>query len=185
MKPHLLILPGLGDSSENHWQSFWLKKFTNATKVIQNDWNEPKLELWIEKLNEAIQKLDSPTILVAHSLAVSLVLHWTTTNSNSNITGALLVAPADVDSPDHTPETIRNFAPIPITKLHFPAIVVTSENDPYISAERAAYLAKMWGSDFVNIGRKGHINSDSNLEYWPEGQAILQELIAKIAALKP
>jgi predicted alpha/beta hydrolase family esterase len=107
-------------------------------------------------------------------------MHWASVNSNPNVIGALLVAPADVDSPEHTPETIWNFSPIPLSKLPFPSIVVSSENDPYISVQRAEYFAKMWGSDFINIGQKGHINSESNLEFWEEGQSILQQLIDKI-----
>jgi predicted alpha/beta hydrolase family esterase len=46
--------------------------------------------------------------------------------------------------------------------------------------ERTQYLAKIWGSDFVNIGQKGHINSESNLEFWEEGQMLLQQLINRI-----
>jgi len=179
MEIELLIIPGLGDSGENHWQSYWLKKYKNATKVVQDNWDKPQREDWLSKLNESIVKLDKPTIIVAHSLAVSLVMHWLSSNNNSNIIGALLVAPADVDSPEHTPEIIWNFSPIPLSKLDFPSIVVTSENDPYISSQRAEYLAKMWGSDFINIGQKGHINSESNLEFWDEGQILLQQLIDK------
>ncbi|MNL75305.1 hypothetical protein D3C87_2010880 [compost metagenome] len=66
--------------------------------------------------------------------------------------------------------------------LTFPSIVISSENDPYISIERAEYLAQQWGSDFVNVGQKGHINSESNLDYWEEGQAVLEQLIQKIKA---
>lgn len=178
MEPNLLILTGLGDSGENHWQSYWLRKFENSTKLIQDNWEEPQLKNWLINLNETIEKKDTPTILVAHSLAVSMVMHWASANRNQNIIGALLVAPADVDSPEHTPEVTWNFAPIPKLKLNFPSIVISSENDPYISIERAEYLAK-WGSDFINIGEKGHINSESNLEYWEEGQLILQQLINK------
>jgi predicted alpha/beta hydrolase family esterase len=58
--------------------------------------------------------------------------------------------------------------------------VVCSENDPYIDLERAHYLAEKWESELINIGKKGHINSSSNLEYWEEGQQILQQLINKI-----
>jgi predicted alpha/beta hydrolase family esterase len=180
MEIKLLIIPGLGDSGEDHWQSYWLKKYKNSTKVVQDNWNEPLKEEWLERLNNAMEKLDGPTILVAHSLAVSLVMHWAANNSNPNVVGALLVAPADVDSAEHTPEKIRNFSPIPTSKLGFPSIVVTSENDPYISSQRAGYFSKMWGSDFINIGQKGHINSESNLDFWEEGQLILQQLIAKI-----
>ena len=182
MEPKLLILPGLGDSGEKHWQSYWLRKFENSSKLIQDNWDEPVLKDWLHNLNEAILKLDSPTILVAHSLAVSMVMHWASANSNPNIAGALLVAPADVDSSEHAPEVIWNFAPIPTMPLTFPSIVISSENDPYISIERAEYLAQQWGSDFVNVGQKGHINSESNLDYWEEGQAVLEQLIQKIKA---
>lgn len=180
MEAKLLILAGLGDSGEKHWQSYWLRKFTNSSKLVQENWEEPLLEDWLSNLTEAISKLDSPTILVAHSLAVSLVSHWANENNNKNIVGAFLVAPADVDSPVHTPETIWNFAPIPTKKLQFPSVVITSSNDPYISVERAAYFAEVWGSDFVNVGEKGHINSESNLEFWEEGQLILKQLLQKI-----
>lgn len=180
MDIQLLILPGLGDSNEKHWQTFWHKKFKNSVRLVQDNWDEPIREEWLIRLNEAISKLTSPTLLVAHSLAVSLVLHWAKENSNKNIIGALLVAPADVDSPQHTPECVRNFSPMPIYQLPFPSIVVASENDPYASFERKQFFAKKWGSELVNVGQLGHINSDCELEYWEEGQAILKQLISKI-----
>lgn len=180
METKILILPGLGNSGDKHWQTFWHKKFENSTRVVHDNWDEPVREEWLERLNEEIAKLDTPTILVAHSLAVSLVLHWAQTNNNPNVIGALLVAPADVDSTEHTPDCIRSFSPMPLYKLPFPSIVVASENDPYATFERKQYFAKMWGSDFVNVGQQGHINSDSDLKYWEEGQLILQELIEKI-----
>ena len=181
METNLLLLPGLGNSGEKHWQTFWHEKFKNSKRIIQDNWDEPIREDWIARLKEEVQKLKGPTILVAHSLAVSLVLHWASSNNDKNIVGALLVAPADVDSREHTPEIIRNFSPMPIIKLPFPSIVVASENDPYASFERKKYFAEQWGSDFVNVGQQGHINSDSDLKYWEEGQLILQQLIAKVS----
>ncbi|WP_432220998.1 RBBP9/YdeN family alpha/beta hydrolase [Flavobacterium sp. TMP13] len=180
MKPHLLVLSGLGNSGEQHWQTYWQKLYANSSKVQQQNWDEPQLKDWLYALDESITKLDQPTVLVAHSLAVSLVLHWSKSNANSHIVGALLVAPADVDSPQHTPDCIRNFAPIPMHQLPFPSIVVASENDPYASIARKKEFAEHWGSDFVNVGCKGHINSESNLHFWEEGQEILQQLITKM-----
>src|SRR5690606_5593602 len=116
-------------------------------------------------------------ILVAHSLAVSLVLHWAERQHSTNIKGALLVAPADVDSPAHTPDVVRGFAAMPTSKLPFPSIVVASANDTFVTLDRARYFAEHWGSEFINIGSKGHINSASNLRYWEEGQMILQKLL--------
>lgn len=172
----LLIIPGLGDSDEKHWQSYWLRKFDDSVKLIQDSWDEPTPEQWIERLNDTILHLDCPVIIVAHSLGVALVAHWANRYQNANIRGALLVAPADVDSVQHTPEVIRNFAPMPTAKLSFPSIVIASENDAYVDIRRAQYFAAQWGGDFVSIGAKGHINSDSDLQYWEEGQQLLQQL---------
>ncbi|MET4143094.1 alpha/beta hydrolase [Pedobacter sp. UYP1] len=176
METRILIMPGLGGSGENHWQSFWVKSLSNATWLEQENWEEPDLDKWLAQLNATLLKLNGPVILVAHSLAVSLVAHWAVRYSNPNIKGALFVAPADVDSPAHTPDVLRGFAPLPITKLPFPSIVIASENDPYVDLQRAIYFAEQWGSDFVSIGPKGHINSDSELKFWEEGQLILKRL---------
>ena len=180
MQTKLLILAGLGDSGEKHWQSFWQHHFPNTSKVIQNNWEQPDLNDWITTLEKSVSKLDEPTVLVAHSLACSLVAHWSEKHQNPNIIGAFLVAPADVDSAQHTPESIRNFSPIPLQKLPFPSLVVASENDPYASIERKHFFAKNWGSEFRNVGPKGHINSDSNLALWEEGQELLLDFIKKI-----
>lgn len=176
MKTKILIMPGLGGSGEKHWQSFWSKKFDNAIWLEQDNWDEPELEKWLEKLNENLSALNSPVILVAHSLAVSLVAHWAEKHANINIKGALLVAPADVESPLHTPDIIRNFAPIPLSRLPFPSVLVASRNDPFVDVGRAMYFAEQWGSEFIDVGLKGHINSDTDLGLWEEGQLILQRL---------
>jgi predicted alpha/beta hydrolase family esterase len=173
----LLIIPGLGDSGEQHWQSLWLKKFDHSIKVVQDNWDEPTLESWLQTLNETIIRIDAPIVLVAHSLAVSLVAHWAGKFPHGKIKGALLVAPADVDSAEHTPDIVRDFAPMPTSRLPFPSIVVASDNDTFVSLSRAKFFAEKWGSDFVNVGPKGHINSDSNLGLWEEGQNNLIKLM--------
>lgn len=98
----------------------------------------------------------------------------------AKIAGALLVAPADVESSEHTPEETWNFAPIPLNNLKYPSAVITSSNDPYISVERAEFLSKNWGSRFYNVGQKGHLNFASQLGLWKEGQEILETLILSI-----
>lgn len=176
-----LILPGLGDSGPDHWQTYWLTKFPNAVKLVQDDWDEPKLDIWLDRLNETLDTIQSPVILIAHSLAVSLVLHWDKNRGSANhkVVGALLVSPTDVESDDHVPATIRHFAPMPIHKLPFPAIVVASEDDPFVDMERAIYFGSKWGAELVNIGNNGHINSETKLAFWEEGQEILKKLIKK------
>lgn len=176
----LLIIPGLGDSSDGHWQNNWLEHFPNSHKVAQTNWNEPQLEDWLNHLNSAIERVEGPIILVAHSLAVVLIAHWSQKYTNSQIKGALLVAPADVDSSDHTPPETRNFAPIPLHKLCFPSVLITSSDDPYIHIDRAQFLAEKWDSIYYNIGDKGHLNASSQLGSWQEGQEILKDLVKLI-----
>jgi len=184
MKEHvtILVLPGLGGSGDEHWQSHWLNKYKNSVKLVQDNWDKPKLEDWLDKLNNTILELNGPVILVAHSLAVSLVHHWVCKHNHLKVKGALFVAPADVDSPWHTPDIVRGFALMPIKKLDFPSIVVSSTNDEYVSIDRAEYFAKQWQSEFVNIGEKGHINTESNLGPWEEGQIIFERLLETIKA---
>ena len=176
----LLILPGLGDSSPGHWQNNWLDHFPNSKKVIQKNWNQPEVEDWIINLNMAIEPIKGPIILIAHSLSVVVVAHWSLQHYTSQIVGALLVAPADVDSKEHTPAETWNFAPIPLNKLPFPSILVTSANDPYIHTDKAQLLAEKWQSIFYNVGNKGHLNAISNLGLWEEGQEIVASLLKLI-----
>ena len=65
---------------------------------------------------------------------------------------------------------------MPLSLLPFPALVVASSDDFYVTPERAAFFAEKWGAKLVNIGAKGHINAASNLGDWPEGCALLKEL---------
>jgi len=171
-----LILPGLGNSGDNHWQSFWEKKLRNSTRVKQDDWENPKLENWMKNLEKEIERSEEKIIFIAHSLGVSLVLQWAYRNKNNKISGALLVSPSDVDSREHTPEVVRNFSPMPIIKLPFASIVVASENDPYVPIDRARYFAKKWNAEFFNIGKCGHINADSNIGAWEEGLELLRKI---------
>ena len=164
----ILMIPGLSGSGPDHWQTAWENHDPGIQRVEQNNWEEPQLAEWLQTLEEYVTQANSPVILVAHSLGVSLVAHWAK-QANGRIQGALLVAPADVDSPAHTPEILRNFSPIPVEPLPFPSIVIASENDPYVSIERAEHFAQHWGSQFVNVGKLGHINADSKLGLWQDG----------------
>jgi predicted alpha/beta hydrolase family esterase len=91
------------------------------------------------------------------------------------VAGALLVAPPDVERPDAHP-ILRRFAPAPRMTFPFPAIVAASTDDPYAAIARAHGCAARWGADFRDVGALGHINADSGLGEWPEGQAMLVEL---------
>ncbi|TGE07833.1 RBBP9/YdeN family alpha/beta hydrolase [Hymenobacter fodinae] len=172
--PNILIVPGLGNSGPEHWQTYWTQHY-GYPRVQQGNWDNPVLADWVQTLSDAVKAAGPDVILVGHSLGCITIAHLASTASH-RIKGALLVAPADVDRPD-MPAEVMNFAPIPLARLPFPGIVVASTNDEYMTLERAQVLAQAWGSQFVNMGALGHINSDSGLGLWPQGHALLRELV--------
>jgi len=72
---------------------------------------------------------------------------------------------------------LASWLPIPLQALPFKSTLVASQDDPYCSLERALGFAAAWGSRRVDAGAAGHINADSGLGDWPQGQALLNELI--------
>lgn len=177
----VVIVPGLGGSGKAHWQTHLQRSLPNATRVQQDDWERPELTRWVERLAcELETRRDA--ILVAHSLGCPLVAHLALQRPDLSIKGALLVAPADVDSARHTPSQTRGFAPIPLRPLPFRSIVVASTNDPFMEIERARALATTWGADFVNAGAVGHINVEAGFGPWTEGVRMVGALIASADA---
>jgi len=176
----VLILPGYGDSGPDHWQSRWEAADPACHRVVQRDWLLPTLDEWLATLSRHVVECEAPPVLVAHSLGCSLVAHWAKrvgARAGQSAKAALLVAPADVDSPAHTPDEVRGFSPIPLVRFPFPSVVVASTDDPYSTMDRAGLFARAWGSRLVTLARAGHINADSGFREWPEGKALLTELV--------
>jgi len=173
----VLILPGYADSGPDHWQSHWERADPACRRVVQDDWLAPRRPDWLATLERYVAECAAPPVLVAHSLACALAAHWAA-RPGAAARGALLVTPADVDSPLWTPEEVRSFSPIPLARLPFPSIVVASTDDPFASLERATAFAAAWGSRLVTLERAGHVNADTGFGPWPEGKRLLAELVA-------
>ncbi len=176
METIYLTVPGVTNSSPQHWQSLWEKKFPEKFRRIgQTDWDTPVCDDWIARIEAEVQK-ETPAnvVLVAHSLGCTAVAHWAK-RFGTRIKGAFLVAPSDCEAETYNFDT-RGFAPIPLEKLPFPSIVIASTDDEYVSLERAAQFAAAWGSDLVNVGAKGHINAGAGFGEWQEGLELLKKL---------
>lgn len=176
MSIRFLTVPGLASSGPQHWQTIWEQQYPELfDRVQQDNWDWPVKTDWVARLQSDISRLTSPTFLVAHSLGCITVAHWAREHNPGLIQGALLVAPADAELSKRL-NFVVGFTPIPATPFPFKSIVVASTNDRYASIERSRQFAAQWGSDFVNLGKKGHINAVSGLGDWAEGKEILEEL---------
>ena len=171
-KPRVLLLPGWLNSDAAHWQSRW-EALHGYTRVEQDDWTWPRRGDWMARLDEVIQQQDAPVVLVAHSLGCQLVAAWAAHSQHTaRVVAAWLVAPPDTERED-MPPNLFNWRPMVRSKLPFATRVLASSDDPYCTLERAEGLARDWGSEFELVGPLGHINGDSGLGDWTEGQTRL------------
>lgn len=169
------IIPGLGNSGPDHWQTFFENSGPGFHRINQTEWDAPDCSNWISNINKALEGYDPGSIiLIGHSLGCATIAHWAK-QYGKTVKGAMLVAPSDLEAAGYTfPAT--GFNPIPLDQLAFPSVVVASEDDPWVSMERAAYFARCWGSRLVNIGNAGHINAASGYGPWEQGLTILNGL---------
>ena len=174
-----LLVPGGGGSGAEHWHHRWADDLPNCDWIHQQDPSDGTRAEWVETIDGKINESSEPVVLIAHSLACVAVAHWSSTHSGP-VAAALLVAPADIDDDWAEPDSLyKRFQPIPTQPLRFPSVVVSSSNDPFLSVDRALEFSQTWESGFVGIGEHLHIGSDADLGAWPEGRAVLAELLAQ------
>lgn len=171
----ILQLPGWLNSGPAHWQTCWETRHGDE-RVEQADWQWPLRGDWMARLDEVLQADMRPAVLVAHSLGCHLVAAWAAHSQHrARVTGALLVAPPDLEREDMPPAVVRWRPPV-LQPLPFPATLLYSDDDPYCSPARARALGAAWGAAAHSVGAAGHVNGDSGLGDWPAGRAWLDHL---------
>lgn len=163
-----LIVPGLGDSGEGHWQTWLERRLSNASRVIQPEWRSPDLQSWSDRIATAVDACTTPPIVVAHSFGV-LAAVQASRRTRKTIAAALLVAPAD-------PAVFGYDNELPRDALPFPALLVASHSDPWMTFDTAAVWAKRWSARLIDAGDAGHINVDSGHGPWLLGLALIRGL---------
>jgi len=160
-----------------HWQTHWEAKHPDWRRVQQRDFDHPDRDEWVAALDAAVRASVAEPVLAAHSLGCMLVAQWAKATGGRGIAGAFLVAPSDCEAPTY-PIDAGRFKPIPLERFAFPSVLVSSTNDEYVTLDRATQFAQAWGSRLVVIGDAGHINGASGHGPWPEGEAMLREMLS-------
>jgi len=175
MTTQILIAPGYQGSGEQHWQTYWQRENQEYIRIEQRDWSHPDADEWTETMEQYIRKTSGNAVVVAHSLGCLALALWAQKTKQA-IKGALLVAPPN-PADEKLKTVVKGFSPFQPIKLPFKSLVVASTDDPYMPIEQAEALARRWGSSFVNIGAKGHINAQSNLGNWAEGRKFISAVL--------
>jgi predicted alpha/beta hydrolase family esterase len=178
----ILVLPGYANSGPGHWQSRWEAADGAFSRVQMPDWDEAVREQWCSALDAAVAAhadSDGRLLFAAHSLGCLTTAFWALGRASrtnlAKVAGALLVAVPDPQA-QAFPADAHGFDDIPLQSLPFPTIVVASSDDPYGSVDFAQRCATAWGSRWIDIGPRGHINAESGLGDWEEGRRWLASL---------
>ncbi|MEW2486136.1 alpha/beta hydrolase [Streptomyces sp. NPDC048411] len=179
--PTVVIVPGLRDHMSDHWQTILANKLADARTVPPLESDRMNCDAQVAALDEVLSAISGPVVLIAHSAGVMTTAHWAQRHQRP-VKGALLAAPPDFGTPlpegYPTPEALREngWLPAPRTTLPFPSIVAASTNDPLADFNRAADLARAWGSRLVDLGPVGHLNPASGYGEWPRAEEFIREL---------
>ena len=168
----LIIVPGLNNSDQNHWQTLWENSLDTA-RISVAAWHKPDLDKWRYAIKRSLSAQARPSYLIAHSFG-ALAATTVAVEHPEKIAGLFLVAPAD-------PDKFQLSQKLPQSALSVPTHMVASSNDPWLTQSKASRWAARWGASYCVANGKAHINSDSGIGFWAEG---LQELAQFISQSK-
>lgn len=175
--PLVLMVPGRGNSEPEHWQSIIESRLPGVRRVPQDDWNSPSLDQWSSNIDRAVRTLDHPPLLVAHSFGC-LAAAYAQIALGTPVGATLFVTPAD---PQRFGLSFDLFA----KTLARPGVLIASDNDPWLTLEKAERLADDWGVRCVNLGPAGHINVASGHGVWPLGKTLIESMRAQLQCPLP
>lgn len=185
--PTVLIVPGLRDHVQAHWQTLLAQELPRSVTVPPLEHDKLSCPARLDAIGRALEPIAGPVVIVAHSAGCMMVAHWAQ-RSTRPILGAVLAAPADVETPMPAGYPTRDvlaangWLPIPRRCLPFPSILAASSNDPLTPLDRAIGFARDWGSRLVELGPMGHLNPASGHGPWPMARQLIDELLAQAAA---
>ena len=186
IEPTVLIVPGLRDHVEQHWQTILASELLHVAAVPPMGRDALSCLERVEAIEQAANRVQGPLVIVAHSGATIMIAHWAAM-TRRKVLGALLATPPDFERPmpagypSVEQLTQHGWLPVPRKALPFPSIVAASRNDPLAAFDRVTELARNWGSTLVDLGEVGHLNPASGYGRWDR----VHDLIAQVAQLSP
>lgn len=171
---HTVIVPGVGGSEPEHWQSWLQHQLKSCSRVQQQDWNQPVLHEWVQEFVKTVQSIQEPIQIVAHSFGclTAVAAFAQHPKLNQKIKNLVLVAPANparFGSLGFAADRQNNYQPYFYQlQLQVPCQMIISENDPWLGFDEAMQLSKAWKIKPKNLGQVGHINVASGFGPFPE-----------------
>lgn len=169
MRAKTLLLHGWGGSDAPHWQA-WLageiaKDYGTVAFPLLDNPHFPTKNRWMQQVKILLEEF-KPDVVICHSLGCILWLHLCEEGEIDPVKRLLLVAPPRLDL---ELDTIKSFFPVSIPDFLYAddAMLVTSDNDPYMTSLEADALHEELDINRLVLENAGHINTDSGFGEWP------------------
>jgi uncharacterized protein len=165
-----LILHGWGGSDFPHWQSYLAaelaKDYGTVCFPLLEDKDAPKKDIWMNQVL-AILKDFKPDTVVCHSVANTLWFHLCNEEKIEAVETLFLVAPPSLRC---KVAELSTFFPVDIPKSLYAqkVMLITSNDDPYMTQDEASNLAKNLHIKPIVLKNAGHINAASGYGEWRE-----------------
>jgi len=176
----ILVLPGLGGGTEEHWYARWQAGLKTAEWVPMDDWANPTREAYAPAVAAAVAAAPLPVVLVCHGYGAMAAVHAAPSLAAGKVRGAFLAAVPDVEALGGA--VAESFRPVPRDPLPFPSLLLASRDDPHCDFEVAADLAGAWGSRMVDLRESGNVDPDSGHGPWPEGLMTFGKFLQQLNA---
>ena len=182
-RPLMLLVPGHNDAAARRWLADWEHQFPDAARVELGMWEKPHRNTWVNKLNLAIARANRPVVIVAEGLACLAVAWWVEyeqPGADSQIKGALLIDPPEVDRPGSDPR-LAAFTSTPRTAMPFVACVLASRCRGAVALRALRMLARDWDCPFDTIAAASVVSVPSISPVQSLGQRFLSGFLAVAA----
>jgi predicted alpha/beta hydrolase family esterase len=191
-KNRIFIVHGWQDSPEGSWFP-WLK-----AELLKQDFDPrvlemptpiwPQIDTWVKTLAGSVHQPDEQTFLIGHSVGCQTILRYLQgLPEGKTIGGIVLVAgwltlkPAAVE--DEEDKAIADpwlHRPLHWTKItpHVPkAIVIASDNDPYVPMEDQHVFRRQLKAQVIVERDRGHLGGSDGVTQLPSVLRAIQKLL--------
>jgi uncharacterized protein len=160
-------------SDQVHWQTWLADRLKTRGAVVRYptlpDFDLPKLDAWMDVLDEELEHLPSNAVAVCHSLAATLWLHHAARRDDKRVARAVLVAPP---SPDLGMTELADFFPVPldaegVALAATETVLVCSDDDSYFPGGAAQGVGVPLGVETIVVEGGKHLNPEAGFGPWP------------------
>ncbi len=147
------------------------------------DPDKPKIELWVQYIENLVDEPDKNTYFIGHSSGCQAIMRYLEKlPEDKKVGGCIFVAgwftltnletDEDVEIAKPWLERLINFE---LVKKHTDNFVaVFSQNDPYVPMENQAMFEEDLGCKTIVVGQQGHLGGDDGVVELP---VVLEELL--------